>query len=342
MRKKIASILSIFIFFAISSSCGVKPPAPTTTSTLPISTATVESMPAAGDIKVSEVDGMEMIYVPAGEFIMGNNNGASYERPEHIANVDAFWIDKTEVTNAMFANFIDEAGTALEVPEIQDTVSFFNPFTGGQIHKDGEEWTIETGFENHPVVNVTWYGAQAYCDWTGRTLPSEAQWEKAARGADGRLYPWGNTFACQNGNFDDESTIDAFTVEGGSACDSFSDTAPVGSFPAGASPYGALDMGGNVWEWTSEQFSDYSYSQTPAIVPTSILASELIKLPPDVNGCPHPGEFCDSLMEPDQYRVMRGGSWFSDELSSTTFTRDWNHIMESTYPYLGFRCALAP
>jgi formylglycine-generating enzyme required for sulfatase activity len=159
---------------------------------------------------------------------------------------------------------------------------------------------------------------------------------------DGRLFPWGDAFACHNGNFDDETIVDSYTVEGGSGCDGFSETAPVGSFPNGASPYGALDMAGNVWEWTNDQYSDYAYSETPVIIPTVMLASELIKLPGDGGGCPHPSAFCDEFMEPDEYRVIRGGSWFSDNLSSTTAVRDWNHVTYPTYTYLGFRCALSP
>lgn len=338
MGNNIIYVVSILILGAIFSSCSenLSTPASTTIEFTPAST--VEPTPAAGDTRISKIDGMQMVYVSAGDFLMGNNNGAIEERPEHTVYLDGFWIDKTEVTNAMFLEFLKDKGDAIAAEE---QVSLLDYSTGGSIHKDGDMWKIDTGYENYPVVNETWFGASFYCQWAERDLPSETQWEKAARGTDGRLYPWGNNFDCRNGNFDDETLIDIFTVQGGPSCDGFSETAPVGRFPNGASPYGALDMAGNAWEWVNDQYS-YSYNgydEQPAIIPTALTADELFASAEDGS---IPEAFMDSLMEPDQYRLMRGGSWFSDETTVTTTVRDWNHILESTYTYLGFRCSITP
>lgn len=239
--------------------------------------------------RVSPIDGMTLVYVPPGEFLMGSweDEGEVSEHPQHTVYLDAFWIDQTEVTNAMYSQCIEEG--ACTQPSDPDLLVL----------------------NNYPVVNVIWDQADQYCTWAGRRLPTEAEWEKASRGVDGRYYPWGNDFDCTKGNFDDETNKDLQFVKGGPSCDGFSTTAPVGSFPTGASPYGALDMAGNVWERVSDYFGSY---------PSGIIYN------------PTGPEIGFS-------RVARGGSWFSIEENIRTTTRSMTVTGVANNDY-GFRCAV--
>ncbi len=175
-------------------------------------------------------DGIIMIYIPAGEFTMGANDGDDDEKPPHKVYLDGYWIGKYEVTFALYDTYCEETGTK---------------------KPDAEGW----GRGQRPVINVSWHDASAYCGWLSREtglsfkLPTEAQWEKAARGADKRRYPWGNDFDKSKCN-SDESSLNR--------------TIPVGSFPDGASPYGCFDMAGNVWEWCSDFFDDKYYQKSPS------------------------------------------------------------------------------
>jgi len=194
-----------------------------------------------------------MVHVPAGEFIMGSDEtdkeakalqyGSTRqwyvnEHPARKESIDGFYIDKFEVTNREYKEFVDATG-----------------------HRPPPLWRGETypaELADHPVVAVDWYDAEAYCKHRGKTLPSEAQWEKAARGSDGRSFPWGSEF--------DSKKLNTFGDYGG--------TTPVGKFPDGASPYGALDMAGNVQEWTSgwykaypgNKFSDPDYGEKLKVI----------------------------------------------------------------------------
>jgi formylglycine-generating enzyme required for sulfatase activity len=202
---------------------------------------------------VSEVDGMVMVNVPEGSFLMGSTSDDSYadadEFPQHKVYLNEFWIDRTEVTNAMFASFLNEEGNQSEGEETWLDVGGENV----RIEKVSGEWRAVSGYVDHPVVGVTWYGARAYCGWAGRRLPSEAEWEKAARGTDGGMYPWGDDFDSSLANVDDKKVGEFYTMTCSPlGCDGYDRTAPVGSFPGGASPYGALDMAGNVWEWVAD------------------------------------------------------------------------------------------
>jgi iron(II)-dependent oxidoreductase len=186
----------------------------------------------------------DMILIPAGEFTMGSEGKAldedAAERPVHAVSLPAFLIDKTEVTTTQYAQFLnetkrtkDDAGQAfLGLPQ-------YLPLE----HADGQ-WQPRAGKEQWPMTNVTWYGATAYARWAGKRLPTEAEWEKAARGTDGRKYPWGPAMDYGKLRFGQDSI------------------GPVGTLPVGASPCGCLDMAGNAWEWTGSVFRPYPYVAT--------------------------------------------------------------------------------
>jgi iron(II)-dependent oxidoreductase len=193
---------------------------------------------AAADLK----NGNEMVRVPGGSFLMGNSDGPEDERPQHQVNVAEFLIDRTPVTNAQFAQFMNTKGT-----QAADGQRWYDiDDNDARIHRRREQWTADTGFENHPVVEASWYGAVAYCAWLGKRLPTEAEWEKAARGTDGRKFPWGN------------EPPDRSRAHFGAG---WNDLQPVGSLAKGASPYGVLDLAGNGWEWVSSAYVPYPYNR---------------------------------------------------------------------------------
>jgi formylglycine-generating enzyme required for sulfatase activity len=169
---------------------------------------------------------------------MGSTEGDSDEQPVHAVARDGFWIDRTEVTNARFAAFLNERGNQAEGGatwlELEDEDCL--------IEQVGGEFQPKSGYADHPVVEVSWYGAAAYCGWAGARLPTEAEWEYAARGPDGYVYPWG----------DGAPTCELAQFRGCSGS-----TVPVGSLPEGASWCGALDMAGNVWEWVADWYERY-------------------------------------------------------------------------------------
>jgi formylglycine-generating enzyme required for sulfatase activity len=238
----------------------------------------------------------DMVFVPAGEFIMGNNMGDDAEKPERTVFLDAFCIDKYEVTNAQYKACVDAgACSPPSRPSSPSRLSYYgNP-----------------EFDNYPVIWVTWDNAQTYCKWRGKRLPTEAEWEKAARGTDGRLWPWGNSepdgskvnLCDVNCTYDwKESHLD----------DGYQDTAPVESFEAGKSPYGVYNMAGNVREWVADWFTPDYYSNAPDRNPTG----------------PSSG----------MGRALRGGSWRSNiEVASITYRLWYDAGVKDEY--IGFRCA---
>jgi formylglycine-generating enzyme required for sulfatase activity len=201
-----------------------------TPTAYPIATQIAE--PQLGSVMVSEIDGMEMVYVPAGTFIMGTDKGSLDEQPAHEVYLDGFWIDKYEVTHAQFDKCVAEGSCR---------------YSGHYRVSDSED------FHDHPVIGVNWYAAETYCSWARRRLPTEAEWEKAARGTEERTYPWGQEIPNSNLlNYDAN----------------IGNTMPVGSFPSGISPYGAFDMAGNVWEWTKDWYYKDYYANSPPNNPT--------------------------------------------------------------------------
>ena len=181
-----------------------------------------------------KTDGKEMVYIPAGEFIMGSNEGVGNEAPAHTVRLDDFYIDRYPVTNEEYKRFVDGTGHPVPCYDVD------------WVDASGYNWDPETrmppeGMEDHPVVLVGWDDARAYASWAGKRLPTEAEWERASRSTDGRRWPWGDEFIkgrCNSSKWSDS---------GG--------TTTVGLYsPDGDSPYGCVDMAGNVWEWTA---SDY-------------------------------------------------------------------------------------
>jgi formylglycine-generating enzyme required for sulfatase activity len=228
----------------------------------------------------------EMVLIPAGEFLMGSDGGQDSlayedELPQLRQYLPDYAIGRTATTNAQYSAFVRATG-----------------------HRAPERWSGRrppNAKESHPVVYVSWEDALAYCYWlaeaTGRpyTLPSEAEWEKAARGTDGRVYPWGNEWDARRCN----------TAEGGRA-----KTAAVGTYPDGASPYGALDMAGNVWEWTRSAYRPYPYR-------------------------PDDGREDQAGRGP---RVLRGGAFDDSQRHARCACRNWNDPFYSNW-LLGFRVA---
>jgi len=182
----------------------------------------------------------DMVTIPAGAFTMGSDDGPPDERPAHRIVLPAFAIDRYPVTNAQFAAFLDAADTRNSAGERL----FDADDPDARIHRAGSRWTADQGYEDHPVIEASWAGARDYCAWRGKRLPTEAEWEKAARGTDGRRYPWGN---------DPPDASRARYAAG------WNQTAPVNAFPAGASPYGVRQMAGNAWEWVASAYRPYPY-----------------------------------------------------------------------------------
>jgi formylglycine-generating enzyme required for sulfatase activity len=266
-------------------------PTPTAAQTFtPTLTPTITQIPTStlgiGSTMMSDVDGMVMVYVPEGAFLMGWGY-ASYirrveERPQHTIYLDAFWIDQTEVTNAMYARCVED-GTC-------DPPSSYTSNKRSSYYDNAS-------YSDYPVIYVRWDQALEYCEWSGRRLPTEAEWEKAARGEDGWVYPWGDLLPdCNLANYH--------------ICKRNTDE--VGSYLSGASPYGALDMAGNVWEWVADWYDPGYYERSPSENP---------------QGPPSGTE-----------RVQRGGSWtYYDDYIRTTVRTGWNPA--SSAFNIGFRCA---
>ena len=196
-------------------------------------------LPETESARIRPADGMTVLHVPAGEFLMGDDASPfAPEKPAHMVYLDEYWIDRTEVTNAQYRACV-EAGVCPE------------PESWGNEELNGD---------NQPVL-VPWESARNYCEWVGARLPTEAEWEKAIRGTDGRVWPWGNEFEANRANLSDDA-------------DGYGGTAPVGGFPGDVSPYGLLDAAGNAGEWVSDWFDAEYYAHSPAQNPTGPASGE--------------------------------------------------------------------
>ena len=251
---------------------------------------------------------------------MGNPVGGDSfpdEAPQRFVYLSAFLIDRYEVTNDDYTRFVQATGH--RIPENAKPASTL-----------WEQGAPLPGIEDHPVVNVSWDDAAAYCRWLGKRLPTEAEWEKAARGTDGRRFPWGNDWDHRKANsasywarrtidFQSGADWDSFWVAGEGARLSKENgikgevlTLPVGSFPDGVSPYGLFDMAGNAAEWVQDWHDPNYYRSAPLVDP--------------------PGSARGAV------KGMRGGSWLKPYMSLRTADRDWG-VMDSRPSGTGFRCA---
>jgi formylglycine-generating enzyme required for sulfatase activity len=249
-----------------------------------------------------------MVFVPGGTFPMGSDDedvdyalqlcdayrdGCEWawfedEQPVHDVTLDGFWIDQTEVTNA-------QHGLCVADGDCEDS-------------QPGDD--ADLNGDNHPVVGISWDDAAAYCEWAGARLPTEAEWEYAARGEKGSIFPWGDGFDGTRLNFCDENCQLDWADE--TANDGYSQTAPIGSYPGGASWCGALDMAGNVWEWVADWCEGDYYERSPSENPVG----------------PEDGDS----------KVLRGGSWFIYPANLRSANRMWGIPDLSAYD-VGFRCA---
>ena len=277
-----------------------------------------------------------MVYIPAGEFEMGSSFFESQvftgsvtqgnfkmfsfpdQRPKHRVYLDAYWIDKTEVSVGMFRKFVEATGYKTTA----ERDGWGKPWKEGP--KD-EEWPEISGIDwQHPhapdvvagdelaVVQVSWEDGAAYSAWAGGRLPTEAEWEKAARGTDGRRFPWGNELDGTLMNYGDaQCPVERWRDL--DFDDGYAYVAPVGSYPKGASPYGVLDMAGNVWEWVADWYDDAYYGVSPAQNPMG--------------------------PESGTVRAQRGGSWYDGEASAwvNSLVRHQNPPTDR-YEDVGFRC----
>ncbi len=230
--------------------------------------------------EVTGDDGARLLLVPAGFFYMGERKRKKDERPHRLVYLDSYYIDETPVTNKQYADYVDRAGVRAP-PELNRKAA---------------------GWETLPVTSVTWEEAGAYARWAQRRLPTEAEWEKAARGIDSRVWPWGDTDPGGH-----EPPLAHYGDEQGTP-------GAVGRFVEGRSPYGALDMAGNVWEWCQDQYDQFYYPRSAPRNPR-----------------------CDD--GDPRYRVLRGGACTYSAFTMRTSYRGWN-LPHMRVPVYGFRCAV--
>ena len=243
-----------------------------------------------------------MVLIPAGEFRMGSTAGDNDEKPVHSVYVDAFYMDKYEVTNTQYAVFLNAKGKHAESGR-----EWIRIGGGARIDFIAGKYQARGGYENHPVVYVSWYGAMAYAAWSGKRLSTEAEWEKAARGSlSGLKYPWGNTIDSSRANYNRH----------------IGDTTAVGKYTANG--YGLYDVAGNVWEWCLDEYNADFYSISPARNPLS--------------GANSIEWILDNYTGITSSRVLRGGSWYDTVQNVRVADRNFN-TPSSTNTGLGFRCA---
>ena len=296
MIPKNVVLSALLLISVIVSACGLSVQ-PTLMSTVtpvlvtftPEATLTPTLTPAPTPLpnEITNSLGVTMRLVPAGKFTMGSENGNADEKPVHTVTLDAFYMDVYEVTNARYKACVDARGC---IPPPKFEGRFYNYY--------------KAGYDDYPVDAKDWNMSQMYCEWRGASLPTEAQWEKAARGPDQRTYPWGEGIDKSFANYDRSIKQVAENNNSG--------TTRVGSYQLGISPYGMYDMAGNVWEWVGDWYDENYYAQSPASNP----------LGPEIGYA----------------RVLRGGFWNGPVDMLRTSARsayDPNNSPEM----LGFRCA---
>jgi formylglycine-generating enzyme required for sulfatase activity len=257
-----------------------------------------------------------MVKVPPGGFSMGSDSGEPAERPVHEVTVSGFYLDRFEVTNATFSEFV----TATNHVTDPERAGVGWHWTGEWQQLKGADWRHPRGPQSsidglgqHPVVQVSWRDAAAYCEWRRKRLPSEAEWERAARDAGGVPYAWGNARPGENGFYRASYGSDqCCRADDG---DGYLYTAPVGSFPSGRSPFGVDDMTGNVWEWVSDTYDATFYGRSPPTDPINTA--------------------------PGNRKVIRGGGWGNNPWGLRATLRHAN-TPESGLSMVGFRCAESP
>ena len=303
------ALLGMWLAGCVSAAPSAEPPginvtgsptiaAPSATPSAPA--ATQASTPTPSSVRISPVDGLTQVFVPAGRFTMGGVDvyAENDELPAHTVQLDAFWLDQVEVTTGMYGLCVRAGACGLPAKTHSDNrASYFE--------------NVE--FRDYPVVYVTWQDAQEYCSWAGRRLPTEAEWERAARGDDLRTYPWGDEPP-------NELLANFLNLAG--------DTSRVGSYASGASPFGALDMAGNVWEWVADIYKRAYYEESPAANPSG---------PSDAAGL---------------FRVIRGGSFQDARVNVRVSNRGYELGPNLALPFsdatrrgnasvrIGFRCAV--
>lgn len=345
MKGTSAKLVAVWMALALLVSCQTPSPTPEPT-TVPPTTATPASVrpttalptrppptsiptptpaaPVPAKKKVLDRSGITLLFVPSGEFVMGTTDAEidpvwydlclpyksncphlwfEDEEPKHTVALRDYWIGQTEVTNAQYRRFVEAGG--------YDNQRYWS--------ESGWAWKERTGItaplywtdsnwngDDYPVVGVSWYEAEAFANWAGARLPTEEEWEKAARGTEGLTHPWGNTWDSTRLNYCDRNC--PYSWKDSEGDDGYAFTAPVGSYPSGASPYGALDMAGNVWEWVDAWYKGY------------------------------PGTERQSVAFGETYRVLRGGCWF-DEPASGRGARRYAVDPEMRVEAIGFRLA---
>ncbi len=252
-----------------------------------------------------------MAHIPAGEFQMGSSDGDPNEKPVHTVYVDAFYMDRFPVTNAQYKSFVEanpqwsKSQKWYELKKIAPSI--LSKYHDGDYLKDWDSNNFPIGKGNHPVTYVSWYAAMAYAQWVDKRLPTEAEWEKAARGGlTGQKYPGGNDIKTNEANF-------GMNV---------GETATVGEYPP--NNYGLYDIAGNVWEWCLDAYESDFYRDSPLRNPVAGIYSLQ--------------EITYDFMNIDNYRVLRGGSWGSEARRVSVAYRDGYHP-SCACSFRGFRCA---
>ena len=268
----------------------------------PSATSTPFPPPGIGSQRLAEIDGMTQVFVPEGAFLMGSPDGDPdafpHERPQHSVWLDSYWLDQTEVTNAMYAGCVSEGACQ---PPRSSSANTYAAYYGNPV------------YDTYPVIWVDWSQAQAYCQWAGRRLPTEAEWEKAARGTVGQYYPWGNDPLSTAILADFQDVSASCSRAHYAACEPYRDTVPVGERPAGASPFGALDMAGNVWEWVADWYAADTYQSSPESNPYG--------------------------PEQGTQRVLRGGSFAANFSRDLRSAHRYPMAPDQTIYAFGIRCA---